>query len=176
MRFLRSIAAALVAAVCAGAAAEPLQDASSAILRKDYTLAARLLRPLAEAGDALAQLRLGELYYDGHGVAEDDREALRWFERAARGGLAEAQFRLGNLYAYGHAPVPDGSDPVRVAAPWYFEAARQGHADAQYSLGILFLTGSGVLANRDEAERWMERAAAAGHADAQAYLKGRPPR
>ena len=158
------------------ARAEPLQEAIAAIERKDFLTAVRLLQNLAQAGNAQAQLRLGQLYYHGHGVRESNADAYLWFDRAARQGLAEAQFQLGNMFAFGTATAAPDTDPNRLAAQWYFEAARQGHADAQYSLGILFLTGSGVLANRDEAERWIERAAAAGHADAQAYLKGRPPR
>ncbi|WP_128001398.1 tetratricopeptide repeat protein [Piscinibacter defluvii] len=155
------------------AQADPLQDGIAAVQRKDYPEAVRLLEPLARAGNASAQLRLGLLYYHGHGVRESDAQALQWFERAARQGLADAQFHLGNMYAYGLVALTGESDPARVAAQWYFEAARQGHADAQYSLGILFLTGSGVLRDEAEARRWIERAAAQGHADAAAYLKGK---
>lgn len=154
------------------ARADALQDASAAILRKDYPAAVRLLEPLARGGDATAQLQLGLLYYHGHGVRESDAAAVQWFERAARQGLAEAQFHLGNMYAYGLVPVSDQAD--RLAAQWYFEAARQGHAQAQYSLGILFLTGSGVQLDVDEARKWIARAAAQGHADARAYLAGQP--
>jgi len=154
------------------ARADALQDAMAALHRKDYPAAVRLLEPLAQAGNAVAQSRLGTLYYHGHGVRESDTLALQWFERAARQGLAEAQFHLGNMYAYGLAPLPADADGNRLAAQWYFEAARQGHADAQYSLGILFLTGSGVALSRDEARKWIERAAGQGHADAKAYLAG----
>lgn len=171
MRFLPRISAFIVlgsALVCARA--DPLQDASEAILRKDYPAAVRLLEPLAQRGNAIAQTRLGLLYYHGHGVRESDAEALRWFEQAARQGQPEAQYHLGNLYAYGLVEPAAGGDARRLAAQWYFEAARQGHAEAQYSLGVLFLTGSGVAVNEAEAKRWMARAAAAGHADASAYL------
>ena len=113
------------------------------------------------------------MHYHGHGVRENDAQALTWFEQAARQGLAEAQFHLGNMYAYGLADPGAGADPARLAAQWYFEAARQGHADAQYSLGILFLTGTGLVQNPTEANRWIERAAKQGHADASAYLQGR---
>ncbi|MBX3608109.1 MAG: sel1 repeat family protein [Piscinibacter sp.] len=153
--------------------ADPLQDGIAAVQRKDYPQAVRLLEPLARDGNALAQLRLGLLYYHGHGVRESDAQALQWFERAARQGLADAQFHLGNMYAYGLVTLSGDDDPARLAAQWYFEAARQGHADAQYSLGILFLTGSGVVQDPAEATRWIERAAARGHTDAAAYLKGR---
>jgi uncharacterized protein len=156
----------------APARADPLQDAATAIQRKDYPTAVRLLEPLAQAGNALAQLRLGTLYYHGHGVRESDAWALHWFQRAAGQGLAEAQYQLGNMHAYGLAPAGEGEDPQRLAARWYFEAARQGHAPAQYSLGILFLTGSGVVQSVAQARQWMERAAAQGHGDAKAYLAG----
>lgn len=164
---------ALTAALAPGSArAGDLEDGIAAMNRKDYPTAFRLLEPLARAGNAQAQLRLGLLYFHGHGVRESDADAMRWFERAARQGNAEAQFQLGNMYAYGLAEAAPGVDVDRQAAQWYFEAARQGHADAQYSLGILFLTGKGVVQNPQEALKWIRRAAEQGHADAQAYLRG----
>lgn len=153
------------------ARADALQDGISAVNRKDYPEAIRLLDPLARAGNAQAQLYIGQLHYHGHGVRESDAQAVLWFERAARQGLADAQFHLGNMYAYGLAPLPADTDGNRLAAQWYFEAARAGHADAQYSLGILFLTGSGVQLDLAEARKWIARAAAQGHADASAYLQ-----
>lgn len=155
--------------------AEALQDAIAAMQRKDYPTAVRLLEPLARSGQPQAQLRLGLLYYHGHGVRESDAEALRWFERAARQGLPEAQHHLANMYAFGLATLPADEDPARLAAQWYFEAARQGHAESQYALGILFLTGSGVVQDKAEAGRWIARAAAQGHPDARAYQAGATP-
>jgi TPR repeat protein len=154
-----------------GARADALQDAFSAVQRKDYASALRRLEPLAERGDARAQTQLATLYYHGQGVAEDDAQATLWYERAARQGHAPAQYLLGNMYAYGHASAPEGHDAMRLAAQWYFEAARQGHVDAQYSLGLLFLAGSGVQQNAAEARKWFARAARQGHADARAYLR-----
>jgi hypothetical protein len=51
-----------------------------------YATALRLARPLANEGDARAQLVLGLLYYGGLGVPEDTAEALRWFRHAAGRG------------------------------------------------------------------------------------------
>lgn len=173
MSISRTVATVTLALFLLPASADPLQDGIAAMNRKDYPAALRHLEPLARSGNAQAQLRIGLLHYHGHGVRENDRQAVQWFELAARQGLAEAQFQLGNMYAYGLAEPGADADPVRIAAQWYFEAARQGHAEAQYSLGILFLSGSGVVQDDGEAQRWIERAAAQGHADAQAYLKGR---
>ena len=172
MRGIEIIVSIVLLSWIVGVRADPLQDATSAVQRKDYPSAVRLLQPLASAGNPQAQLNLGLLYYHGHGVRESDSEALQWFERAARQGLAEAQFLAGNMYAYGLIVLPADTDPTPLAATWYFEAARQGHASAQYSLGILFLTGSGVELNDAEARKWIARAAAQGHPDATAYMKG----
>ena len=45
--------------------------------------AAKEWRPLAEAGDPIAQFNLGLLYLDGHGVPQSPAEAANWFRRAA---------------------------------------------------------------------------------------------
>ena len=117
MLLARTMIAIALSTTIVCALADELQDASAAIHRKDYPAAVRLLEPLARRGDALAQLRLGLLYYHGHGVRESDAQAVLWFERAARQGLADAQFHLGNMYAYGLAPLPadtDGNPAVQL--------------------------------------------------------------
>ena len=43
-------------------AAGPLEDADAAIKRRDYATAVRLIRPLAEQGDANAHYKLGVFY------------------------------------------------------------------------------------------------------------------
>jgi TPR repeat protein len=53
---------------------------------------------------------------------------------------------------------------------WYFQAASAGHVEAQYHLGLLFLAGKGVVENRQESARWMQKAAAQGHPEAKRAL------
>lgn len=169
----RHAVALLLALAAVSASASDLDAGIAAMNRKDYPAAFQLLAPLARSGNPAAQLRLGLLYYHGHGVRESDTEAKLWFERAARQGNAEAQFQLANMFAYGLIESGRGDDHDLQAAQWYFEAARQGHAEAQYSLGILFLTGKGVVQNPQEANKWIRRAAEQGHADAAAYVRGK---
>ena len=47
------------------AAADPLDDAAVAYDRKDYATALRIIRPLADKGDARAQYDLGVIYAEG---------------------------------------------------------------------------------------------------------------
>lgn len=92
----------------------------------DYREAARLLRPYAERGDALSQLRLATLYRTGNGVEADEYEAAYWYRMAAQQGVPEAQFHLGLMYLRG-----DGvTESAHEALEWISRAARQGFGDA----------------------------------------------
>jgi len=89
--------------LCGQAWAGPLEDASAAFDGGDYATALRLLRPLAEKGDPDAQINLGNMYFDGHGVQQDQAETVKWYLLAADQGSADAQIALGFLYEYGQA-------------------------------------------------------------------------
>jgi hypothetical protein len=52
----------MLVALVGAAAAGPLDDAVAAHQRGDYATAVRLIRPLAEQGDAAAQYNLGDAY------------------------------------------------------------------------------------------------------------------
>src|SRR6476661_3471443 len=80
----------LALSVIAPAAAGPLDDADAAIKRRDYATAVRLIRPLAEQGDANAQYNLGVLYDNGLGVPQDRVRAYMWLNLAAMQGRESA--------------------------------------------------------------------------------------
>jgi hypothetical protein len=84
-----------------GALAGPLEDGQTAYNRGDYATALRLLRPLAEEGNALSQTYLGVMYERGRGVAQDEAEGARWYRLSADQGLPLAQYALGSMYADG---------------------------------------------------------------------------
>ncbi|HEX9568258.1 MAG TPA: tetratricopeptide repeat protein [Rhodospirillales bacterium] len=130
--------------------------------RGDYSVALAELRPLAEAGDPVAQFSIGYMYAEGRGVASDLRVAAEWFDKAARQGHAMAQFNLGLLYVGGKG-VPE--DPVR-GAEWLGKAAEQGLASAQNNLGYLYNKGRGVPRDQVRAYMWLSLAASNGHQEA----------
>jgi TPR repeat protein len=71
LSFMRIIAAILLMlSLAAPVAAGPLEDADAAMRRHDYKTALRLIRPLAEQGDANAQYNLGVFYDNGLGVPQ----------------------------------------------------------------------------------------------------------
>ena len=123
----------LVMACATGAAAGPAEDAESAYQHGDYALAAQLLRPLAEQGNATAQFNLGVLYANAQGVPQDYQEALKWYRKAAEQGDADAQYNLGVMYDNEQGVPQDYQEALK----WYRKAAEQGDADAQNNLGVM---------------------------------------
>jgi TPR repeat protein len=67
----------------------------------------------AEAGSASAQFNLGNMYNDGNGVPEDDKEAFKWLRLAADQGVARAQSNLGFMYEKGHGVPQAHKEAVR---------------------------------------------------------------
>ncbi len=115
-----------------------------------YGIALREWRPLAEQGNAKAQYNLGLMYRNGHGVPQDDAEAMGWWRKAAEQGNAGAQNNLGVMYRNGHGVPQDDAEAVG----WYRKAAEQGYATAQHNLGVMYGKGLGVPLDYAQAHMW----------------------
>src|ERR1035437_9006343 len=84
-----------------------LEDGRAAYEHRDFAIAERLFRPLAEHGNAIAQYNLGVLCYNGQGTLQSYTEALTWFRQAADQGSVQAQINLGAMYANGQGAPQD---------------------------------------------------------------------
>ena len=67
-------------------AAQDLQKGLVAAETGDYTTAIKEFRPLAEEGDARAQISLARMYHKGVGVLQDNVMAHMWYNIAAANG------------------------------------------------------------------------------------------
>ncbi len=124
------------------------------------------LRQKAEQGDTEAQRQLGLAYYNGKGVPQDYKEAVRWYRLAAEQGYAKAQRQLGYAYAKGKGIPQDYKEAVK----WYRLAADQGNVSAQFDLGNAYDEGRGVPQDSNEAVRWYRLAAEQGYGKAKSVL------
>ncbi|MBY4678987.1 tetratricopeptide repeat protein [Marinobacterium arenosum] len=152
-----------------GAAQGHLASVNSlrALKNKEYQVELKQVRPDAEAGNASAQNRLGEMYEFGYGVERDAAEALRWYRMAAEQHLIAAQHNLGRCYNFGTGVTQDFAEAER----WYLKAAAQGHTDAMFFLGTLYSNNHGGDSSRDTnviAYAWMHNAAVLGNETASA--------
>ena len=107
--------------------AEQLADAERAIEAKRFADALTILRPLADAGNARAQTRLGDAYMEGRGIPRDDAAAGRWYEKAALQGETGAQVKLAAMYVNGNGVLRNNN----LAYVWFGTAARLGSGPAK---------------------------------------------
>jgi TPR repeat protein len=149
-KLLALLVVASLAAVCENAYGENLET----------------LRQLANEGNAKAQIDLGLMYANGHGVPQDHAEAVKWYRKAADQGDDVAQFYLGLMYANGHGVPQDHAEAVK----WYRKAADQGNAKAWTNLGVMYEQGHGAPRDYAEAVKWYRKAADQGRAIAQNNL------
>ena len=143
--------------------AGPLQDAQAADKQGDYALELKLLLPIANEGDARAELKLGQLYLGVFGVSYqgiglDYEMAQFWLHKAAEQGDSGAEETLGFMYDQGEGVQADQAQAMK----WYRKSAEHGYAFAQYKLGVIYDLGLiGEEVDFVEAAKWYR--AAAGH-------------
>lgn len=101
---------------------QQFQQGSEATTRGDYQTTFKFLLPLAEQGNAEAQLMLGVMYARGIGVKQDDFEAVKWYRQAAEQGYANAQAILGFSYLLGKGVQVNKS----LAKEWFGKACDNG--------------------------------------------------
>lgn len=87
--------------------------------RANYATSLKVWLPLAEKGDTLAQVYVGEIFEKGMGLPPDYATAAHWYRKAADQGSNRAQISLGFLYERG---LGVNHDPVS-ALNWYRKAA-----------------------------------------------------
>jgi TPR repeat protein len=77
--------------------ANELSDANRLLAEKSYDKAFPIYQKLAYAGNAEAQMRLGEMYWFGDATAPDLGKAAEWFQKSAAAGNADAAVSLASL-------------------------------------------------------------------------------
>ena len=139
-----------------------LTDALMPYALRDYARALALLTPLAEQGNAVAQLKLGIIFSRGKTGSPDQVAALRWFTKAAEQGQVEAQFELGRIYRDGLGTRVDGN----AAVSWLERAAEKDTPHALNALGELYLGHQNVPQDFAVARSWFLRGAQEGNSAA----------
>ena len=117
-------------------------------------------RRAADKGSSSAMVELGVLYGTGAGVAMDEAQARKLFERAAEAGNPRGVSNLAVLGGGGGT----SSDPARARE--LLAKAAETNAEAQYQLGLMMSEGSGGAKDDVGARVLFEKAAAQNHAGA----------
>ena len=114
-------------------------------------------RKASDKGSTSAMVELGVLYGTGEGVAKDEGQARKLFERAAQAGNPRGISNLAALSGAGGAP----SDPARARE--LLGKAAETNPEAQYQLGLMLANGTGGAQDDNGARNLFEKAAAQNH-------------
>jgi len=154
---------AILALVGTPFAATPFEEGVAACGLQGYAKAWRILKPLADAGNADAQFIIAEMYAGGQGVAKDEQEAIKWVFKAAENGNLKAQDTLAFWAMREFRQKRQAVENKAQKIKWITGAAERGNAEAMNMLGMLHSVGNGVPLTTIEAEKWYCRAIKYGH-------------
>ena len=175
----------LVLAIPMALIAGQLEDGTAAMEEGDYQTAYKLLFPLAEQGDEVAQDCMGTMYCDGLGVEKDEAVAAGWYEKAADQGLPRAQNALGAMYVNGmgvEQNIQKGISLIVKAAnqglevaqlnayQLYAEETRAGNFAAMHNFAYMCLKGWGGEVESQSCMQFLEVAAQNGYTKSSAML------
>lgn len=152
----------------------------SAYKRGEKEEAVEAYRYAAENGQVGARWKLGRMYAEGDGVAQNDYEAFKFFSAVAQQDVApgsqeesyvsDALVAIADYLRTGIPGAPVVANPAAAREYYMRAAATYRNAMAQFELGRMFLEGEGGAKNVQQAARWLRLAAEKGHAGAQATL------
>lgn len=171
-----------VAAAAPVSALEAFRSGAHWLKAGNPAKAVNSLEYAAEQGHAGAQWKLGRMYAEGEGVAQNDLKAFEYFRRIADRHaeanpdtpqarfVANAFVALGHYYLEGIPKTEIKRDPVRAREMFAYAASYFRDPDAQYYLARLYLDGTGAPHDPRQAARWFGLAAQKGQCEAQAML------
>ncbi len=168
MKYCRNLilipfSAAAVLWIASGTAQADMDAVNAALDRGDNVAALEELRPLADQGEADAQVLLGDLYFQGIGLPANYSLAWTWYNRAALNDDPIGQYKLGKMYWDGIGVPRDDTKAVE----WYESAAAGGHVQAQIDLGYIYRDGRrDILARPSKALEYFRMAGDQGNDEA----------
>ena len=125
----------------------------------DLVKAGGYFRQSAALGYAPAMSRIGDLYYNGDGLVQDDELALQWYEKAVRQDFHMAMMQAGRMYYLGRGTRQDFCRAmdlfyaVATVRENFFMVRRYNSLARQY-VGQMYERGEGVPQDMEEALHW----------------------
>ena len=114
----------------------------------------KMLLPIAEGGDAIAQFYLGHLCDEAS--PPNQEAAIEWYRKSSDGGYVDGTHYLASFNYFGFGTAQDIEEALRL----FRIAAEVGLDASQWKLGQHLLSESG---RQEEALDWLTSAASQGH-------------
>jgi len=110
-------------------------NAQKAYKNKNYSKALKLFLINAQKGYMPAQVKVGELYFNGMGTEQNYQEAFKWNRLAADQGDSEAWFYLGLAYRNGTGTEKDAAKAIEAFRKTVEQDPKRAKAWAYLALG-----------------------------------------
>ncbi len=144
---------------CKIVSANIVDEADSAILKGDFSVAFSKFTQAAAENNSYAQYNLGAMYEAGKGVVKNLEQANYWYKLSAQNGNHNAQFNFANNLYNGKGIAKNNAEAFK-----YFKlSASQGNLKSQFWLGVMYKMGHGVLQNFTKAHMWLNLAGLSGN-------------
>jgi len=128
----------------------------------DFMKAYDIWLPLAKAGNAEAQFRVGRLYDFGEAVDTNVVKIIHWYSKAASLMHTVAMHNL----AYHFKSSEGGNRSIKKALKYYSMAAESGDVISQYGFAISLATADPPYRDFSAAYKWLYIAMKNGHDEA----------
>lgn len=102
---------------------------------------------LAESGDVYAQNELSDLYLNGYGTAQNEKEGYRWLKKSAETGFWRSIDKIGDFYYKGQLVEQD----YNAAIQWYQKGMDKGYARSYLNMAYCYYYGNGVSEDNSKA-------------------------
>ena len=143
----------MVLLICGGTVcAQSIYRAKSLISQGKYVEGAKVLRPLADGGDAEAQYLAATLFLEGKGVNKNEEQAVRYATMSAEQGNLNAILMLSGIYR-GRGEYVNAFTTLKNAIDSHPYMLR---GKAGYELAVCYIEGIGTTKNVDRAWQIME--------------------
>lgn len=155
--------------------AQKKADARKAADDKDYAKELALYKEAAELGDSDSMSQVGAMYYEGAGVAEDEKQAEQWFIRSKAAGSSLGARNLDHLHERwaekDRKTSPDGTastsgNQTSQDLATLKKQADTGDVQALYKVASVYFQGTGVKQSFSTGFRWLKRSAEGGYGQA----------
>mgnify|MGYP000561975987 CR=1 FL=1 len=156
------------------ASTDPIEQAKALIMQGKIEESYALLHKTANSGDATAMLAVGNMYFEGKGVKQDYKEAIKWLKKAIRAGNANAwhlhfllkkAIRAGNAGAK-HLLAKAYKDGLGVEQSYhrafnlYLQSALESSdKKSMFYVSAMYYHGQGTQRDFDKAYNWAFQAA-----------------
>ena len=134
----------------------PIEQAKALIMQGKIEESYALLHKTANSGDATAMLAVGNMYFEGKGVKQDYKEAIKWLKKAIRAGNAGAKHLLAKAYKDGLGV----EQSYHRAFNLYLQSALESSdKKSMFYVSAMYYHGQGTQRDFDKAYNWAFQAA-----------------